>query len=88
MKTFTKQPNDHLDFDIDLSDWLSEDDNIQSVEVDAPPGIEITQIGYSPTKAKLWIKGGESGQAYKFSPLIYTDSRIKEIDFMIVVQEM
>lgn len=88
MKIFIKQANDHLDYDIDLSDWLTEGDVIQSVEAEAPDGIELTQVGYEATRAKLWIKGGSDGQSYKFSPLIYTNSRVKEVDLLIVVQEL
>ena len=88
MKTFRKQPRDHLDYDIDLSDWLAPGDRIQEVKVEAPDGIELTSVGYSDTRVKLWTRGGTSGQSYKFSPLIYTDSREKEVDFMIVVVDM
>lgn len=88
MKTFRKQPRDHLDYDIDLSSWLEPGDRIQQVEVEAPEGIELTSVGYDEDRAKLWIRGGTSGQSYKFSPLIYTDSREKEVDFLIVVVDM
>lgn len=88
MKTFQKQPRDHLDYDLDLSEWLEADDRIQGVDVAAPDGIEITQTGYTDSRVKLWIKGGTSGQSYKFSALVYTNSRTKEIDFLIVVVEM
>lgn len=88
MKQFVKQPNDHLDYDIDLSDWLAPGDKVQSVTVDAPEGIEITQKQFEDARVKLWIKGGVTGQSYKFSPLIYTQSRVKEVDFMIIVTEM
>lgn len=87
MKTFRKQPRDHLDFDIDMSEWLSADDEVENVEVIAPPGIELTQVGIEPTRVKFWIKGGKHGQSYKFSPLIHTESRTKEVDFMILVIE-
>lgn len=88
MKTFRKQPRDHLDYDVDLSGWLEPGDRIQDVQVTAPDGIELTSVGYSENRAKFWIKGGTSGQSYKFSPLIYTDSREKEVDFLIVVVDM
>lgn len=88
MKTFRKQPRDYLDYDIDLSDWLEPGDRIQDIKVQAPDGIELVSTGYSDTRVKLWIRGGTSGQSYKFSPLIYTDSREKEVDFMIVVVDM
>jgi len=88
MKTFQKQPKDHLDYDLIFSDWLAADDEVISVDVTAPTGIELTQVGIEPDRVKLWVKGGTSGQSYKFSPLIYTKSRVKEVDFMIIVVEM
>lgn len=88
MKTWRKQPKDHLDYDLLLDDWLAADDEVVSVDVVAPSGIEITQTGIEPDRVKLWIKGGTNGQSYKFSPLIYTKSRVKEVDFMIIVVEM
>ena len=87
MKTFVKQPRDHLDYDIDLSDWLEKSDEIEAVDVTAPDGINLDQISVLPMRIKLWISGGTSGQTYKFSPLIHTESRSKEVDFIIVVAE-
>lgn len=88
MKTFRKQPQDHLDYDIDLSDWLAGDDEVVSVMAAAPDGIELTQTSVEPSRVKLWVRGGASGQSYKFSPLILTKSRVKEVDFLIIVAEM
>lgn len=88
MKTFRKQPQDHLDYDINLSDWLSEDDEVVAVTAAAPDGVELTQTSIEPGRVKLWIRGGTSGQSYKFSPLIHTKSRVKEVDFLIIVAEM
>lgn len=88
MKTFQKQPNDHLDYDLMLEDWLAVDDEVVAVDVTAPDGIEVTRTGIEPDRVKLWVKGGTNGQTYKFSPLVYTKSRTKEVDFMIVVMEM
>lgn len=89
MKTFRKQPRDHLDYDIDMSAWLPEGDEVEAVEiVDAPKGIEVSQTAIAPDRAKLWIRGGTSGQSYKFTVLIHTESRTKEVDFLIVVTEL
>lgn len=88
MKQFRKQPQDHLDYDVILDDWMADGDEIISVQVEAPDGIEITQTGISPSRVKIWIAGGTSGQSYKFSPLIFTQSRIKEVDFLVIVTEM
>lgn len=88
MKIFQKQPRDHLDYDIDLGDWLDQEDRIQGIEVDVPDGIVVTHTGYTDSRAKVWIKGGESGKNYKFSVLVTTNSRQKEVDFMITVVDM
>jgi len=86
MKVFMKQPRDHLDYEIDLTEWLGENDRIQNVVVDAPDGIEVTSVGYSDTRAVIWIKGGTSGVEYKLSPLIYTNNRVKEVDLLFIVE--
>ncbi|GED43177.1 phage fiber-tail adaptor protein [Cobetia marina] len=89
MKTFRKQPRDHLDYDIVMSEWLSPGDEVENLEiVDPPAGIEVTQTSVSPDRVKLWITGGEDGQSYKFTVLVYTESRTKEVDFLIVVTEL
>lgn len=88
MKTFRKQPKDHLDYDVYLGDWLAPGDEVVDIDVTAPDGIELTQVGIEPDRVKLWVKGGQAGKSYKFSPLIYTQSREKEVDFLIVVVEM
>lgn len=88
MKTFRKQPRDHLDYDIDLAAWLEPDDRVQDVEVTAADGIEVTNTGYTDQRVKLWVRGGETGRSYKFSVLVTTNSRQKEVDFMIIVVDM
>jgi len=85
MKTFRKQPRDHLDYDVVLSNWLYEDDEISSVDVNPPDGIEISSVGVMPDRIKLWVKGGTAGESYKISPLIHTKSRSKEVDILFVV---
>ena len=88
MRSFTKQPKDSLDYDIVLTDWLTDDDEIVDVSVTAPTGIELTGRGISPDRVKFWIKGGTSGNTYQFSPLIITQKREFEVDFFIIVREL
>lgn len=88
MKTFRKQPSDHLDYVIDLSDWLAEGDSVVSVDVTAPDGIEVTGTTVNSPQVTVWIRGGEHGQSYRFSPLITTQSREKEVDFLMIVTEL
>lgn len=88
MKTFRKQPRDHLDYDINLADWLVDGDEIESVDVTADEGLEITSRGISDTGVKIWLRGGTSGETYKVTALIGTESRTKEVEFLIIVVEL
>lgn len=88
MKVFRKQPKDHLDYEIDLSRWLETDDEVVSVDITAPDGLELTGHDVTPQKVRLWVKGGTDGESYKLSPLIHTLTRSKEVDLMIVVVEV
>ena len=87
LKVFTKQPRDSLDYDIDLTEWLPESDTIQTVEVIAPSGIELVAYVIQGMIVKLWIRGGTDGETYKFTVLINTINRVKEVDFMMVVTD-
>lgn len=87
LKVFTKQPRDHLDYDIDLTEWLPEDDNVQQVTVISPDGIELVAYVIQGMTVKLWIRGGTDGETYKFTVLINTINRVKEVDFLMVVTD-
>ena len=87
LKVFTKQPADHLDYDIDLTEWLPETDHVQSVSVTSPAGIELVSHVVQGLIVKLWIRGGTDGQTYKFTVLINTITRVKEVDFLMVVTD-
>ncbi|MCE3025727.1 hypothetical protein [Salinicola sp. DM10] len=88
MKSFRKQPRDHLDYDVILTDWLEPEDEITGVEIETPAGIAVTQRSVEPDRIKVWVAGGASGQSYKLTLLIYTRSRIKEVELLIIVVEM
>lgn len=89
MKVFRKQPNDHIDYDIDFSEWLTGGDIITSVDVTVSPGIDVTGTEISDTFVKLWIDNGTNGNSYKFSILAYTQQgREKEVDFLMKVRDL
>lgn len=89
--TFTKQPGETLDYDIEGGDWLPRDDEIISVAAVADAGISIgsTSIIDSGRTVKVWIFGGTSGTTYKVQVTMTTDDgRIKENEFKIKVREV
>jgi|AntRauTorcE11897_2_1112592.scaffolds.fasta_scaffold00655_3 endonuclease IV len=87
LKVYNKQPRDSLDYDIDFSEWLSDDDSIQSIEVIVEDGIELVADVIEGQMVKLWIRGGTDGTTYKFTVLASTINRIKEVDFLMVVTD-
>ena len=88
MKIFTKQPGDLLDYDIDLSQWLPERDELVDVEISHDPGVELQSYRVDPASVKLWIGGGVDGETYRFRVLAKTGAgRAKEVDFMIAVAD-
>lgn len=89
MQTFIKQPNDHLDYDIVLTEWLTTGDTIVAANITAPDGINVSATEISADRVKFWIEGGTTGKTYKFSPVIITfGGREKEVDFQIKVRNL
>lgn len=89
MSTFTKQPGDVFDYDIDMRKWFAEipGDDIQSVTVsvssdtEASPSLvvgpsphpRVVLIGAEPVRFKVWIGGGTNFNDYKVSCLVATE---------------
>lgn len=89
MSTFTKQPGDVLDYDVDMADWFADlpGDDIQSVAVSItsateatpqlvagpPPHQRVVLIGAQPTSFKVWLGGGTAFNDYKVNCLVSTE---------------
>lgn len=87
--TFTKQPRDVLDYDVDMDAWFRSipGDDIERVEVFitsdaevqptlvAGPGIhpEYVLLGANPTRFKLWLGGGTEYVDYVVTCLVFTE---------------
>ncbi|MBK5942710.1 hypothetical protein [Halorhodospira halophila] len=93
METFTKQPSDVLDYDVDLRPWLAEtSDGIQQVHVDISPdesgGLQLQSKAVYDEYVKLWLEGGKDRTTYNISVTVDTSAgRIKQIDFRMRVRE-
>lgn len=91
--TFTQQPNEVLDYDIDFVDWMPAGDVITSAELTVepsmptPPSYAINPAG---TKVKVWVyAGGTNGLVYKFTVRATTsDSRVKEAEIRVRIKEV
>jgi len=89
MYSFQKQPNEVLDYDVDMSAWFSTipGDDIQSVNItvtgigeETPtlqlgPGVhpECLLMGAEPVRFKVWIGGGTNFVDYVITCLVTTE---------------
>lgn len=91
LATYTKQPAEVLDYDIDFSPWLSDPDFITSIAVTADAGITNTAstIFNSGKSVKVWLSGGVTATTYKIQVRATTSAgRVKEAEFRIKVKEI
>lgn len=89
MTTFTKQPNDTLDYDVDMADWFAgiPSDNIQSVEITVASFAETSPalvlgpephpayvlLGANPVRFKIWLGGGTEYVDYVVTCVVKTE---------------
>lgn len=65
IETFTKKPAAVLDYLVDWSQWLAENDTIATATWDVPSGLtQPTPATSSTSKATAWIGGGTAGVDY------------------------
>ena len=71
--TFTKDPDAVLDYAVDWSLWLAGDE-ISSSEWILEDGVDLEQVTAvnTPTKATVWLRGGEKGTTYLVTNRIVT----------------
>lgn len=89
MTTFTKQPRDVLDYDIDMAEWFASipGDDIERVEVSISSDTEAVPtlvagplphpvsvlIGAEPVRFKIWLGGGTDYMEYVVTCVVYTE---------------
>jgi hypothetical protein len=94
-----KQPVERVDYDIDYSEWLTTNDNVESVVVTVfPDELAMTPVPDSRLHiltavvidpiVKLWIEGGRNGVTYKVTlTMTSADGRIKQDEFKLKVKD-
>lgn len=89
MYSFRKQPNEVLDYDVDMADWFASipGDDIQSVTLEVSSTTEPTPtlelgpaphpayvlIGLEPKRFKLWLGGGTNFMDYIVTCVVLTE---------------
>lgn len=87
---FTKQPIDVLDYDIDYSEWLTTNDNVENVNVTVEPsGLTVGNTFINDPRVKIYLSSGANGTTYKITiTMTTTDGRVKQDEFKLKVKEI
>jgi hypothetical protein len=91
IETRYKQPGDVLDFNVDFSKWITEDDVITTIEavIDPTGAAVIDAVENVNPVVKVWIKGGEDNASYKVTVKVGTSlGRVKETEFRLRIREI
>lgn len=88
--SFSKQPVEVLDYDIDCSDWIVSDDAVASATATVDgTGLVIDSVLVSSPRIKVWLSAGTNGSSYKITVTITTDDgRIKQVEFRVRVKDV
>lgn len=82
--TWTKDPNDVLDYSWDFTEWLSGGDAISAATVYTPAGLTLNSSSFTTSTVTAWLSGGQVGQPYRVTARI-TTSEGRTVDRSIVV---
>lgn len=89
IKTFIKDPDAVLDYSVDWSDWLEDDDDtISSVVWDVPTGLTLSSQSETDTVATVFLSGGTAATRYNVGCRVTTvGGRVDDRTIEIRVQE-
>ncbi len=91
--TFTMQPADAWDYDIDYSKWLTESDGLSDTVapnvVVSPSGLEVESVtrDFDNRRVKVWLSGGADSERYKVEVTTRTrEGRVRQDEFFVIVR--
>tara|TARA_B100000780_G_scaffold268628_1_gene226744 strand:+ start:402 stop:674 length:273 start_codon:yes stop_codon:yes gene_type:complete len=89
METYTKQPTERLDYDIDFTNWLPTGDAIvTTVTSSTPAGLTIYVTDAATIIPKVWVAAGVDKKSYIVSVTVDTSQgRTKEVNFKVKVKD-
>ena len=96
LETYTKQPAEFKDYDIDYSPWLADPvdtlyDIAVTVECVSTPGdtsLSVTRIVMTAKTVKLWVAGGTNAEKYKITINATTSgNRLDQSELIFKIKE-
>ncbi len=95
LATWTAQSSDTLDYNIDYTEWIEDDDAPASAEAAALlEGVETANITVENVEVlgkvvRVWLSGGVSGETYTIEVTTTTQfGRIKQDEFRIKMRDV
>lgn len=87
--SFTKQPVEVVDYDLDYTDWLTAGDNVASAVVTVDINtLTIDMVLINDPRVKIWVSGGTDKITYKLTVTTTTDEgRVKQDEFRIKIKD-
>lgn len=88
--TVQKRPADELDYDVDFSKWLTDDDVITTAVAEVSPTGEVAveSVQITSQVVKVWLTGGVDEKSYAVLVTVATSGgRVKEVEFKIRVRD-
>lgn len=83
--TFQKDPAATLDYSVDWTEFLEDEEVIAASQWTVPSGITQVTTSYTDKKATIWLSGGTLGQTYELVNRITTDNNPARIDERTIV---
>jgi hypothetical protein len=88
MSTFTKDPDATLDYRVDWSAWMGDDDEIVTVEWLVPEALTVESDTNTETTATVWVSGGLAGTRLRVTCRITTTvGRIDDRTITLVIRD-
>jgi len=89
LATFTKDPNEVLDYVVDWTSWLGGADTIATSAFTVPTGLTLTSSSNTSTTATVWLSDGIATQSYTVTNQVVTaGGRTVERSFQVVCQDL
>lgn len=70
--SYVHDPDAHLDYLYDWTDWLAEGDTIAASEWIVPDDLTADDESFTDTTATVWISGGTAGSNYTVTNRVTT----------------
>jgi hypothetical protein len=88
MTRFSKDPDSILDYMMDWSRWLGEDEITSATWEASDAGITIDSQANTTSTATVWVSGGTVDETYTLTcRIVTTEGRTEDRSFDILIKE-